>query len=95
MKYMIREYLYLKTTNMVRLRKMTRRCVMRFVESNMIRDSSANVKSYHRAALFKGGKLMSVGCNQERNMWNGRVVGCSCHAEANAILNLIKVAEGL
>ena len=78
---------------------MVRKCILRFVDA-VVSDHATNdmkvckqAKSIHRAALFKGGKIMSYGYNQARNVWGGKVIGCSCHAEVNAIKNLIKVAK--
>lgn len=75
----------------------SRRCVSRFVDSVLSKSTSArcgDCKNAHYAGIFKGGKLVSTGFNHSRNMWGGKVTGCSCHAEVHAIKNAIKVAKG-
>ena len=75
----------------------SRRCVSRFVDSVLSKSLSArcgDCKNAHYAGIFKGGKLVSTGFIHSRNMWDGKVTGCSCHAEVHAIKNAIKVAKG-
>ena len=50
-------------------------------------------KFIHHAGIYKGGKPLFVGCNNDRNVFNGQ---CNCfttHAEVDVLIKLLKVAE--
>jgi len=52
-----------------------------------------NNKFTHQAAIFKGSKILFNGNNNDRNVFNGRCICFSTHAEMDVLAKLLKVAE--
>ena len=47
----------------------------------------------HYSGIYKGNKNVCYGCNNGRNVFNGRCICFSTHAEMDVIIKLLKVAE--
>ena len=58
------------------------------------KNQKNNNNSYlHYSGIYKGNKNVCYGCNNGRNVFNGRCVCFSTHAEMDVIIKLLKVAE--
>lgn len=47
-------------------------------------------KFLHHSAIYKGGKPLYTGCNNDRTVFNGRAVCYSTHAEMDVLIKLLK-----
>ena len=64
--------------------------------NNCSNNSSKTFQSnsyLHYSGIYKGNKNVCYGCNNCRNVFNGRCVCFSTHAEIDVIIKLLKVAE--
>jgi hypothetical protein len=50
-------------------------------------------KFIHYSTIYKGSKKLFDGTNNDRNVFNGRCVCFSTHAEMDVLIKLLKVAE--
>ena len=61
--------------------------------SNNSSKTLQNNSYLHYSGIYKGNKNVCYGCNNGRNVFNGRCVCFSTHAEMDVIIKLLKVAE--
>ena len=55
--------------------------------------NSMNSMNNHYSSIYKGNKLMYKGNNNARNVFNGKCICYSTHAEMDVLARLLKVAE--
>jgi len=61
--------------------------------NNKHSDKNNHSGYLHYSGIYKGNKNICYGCNNGRNVFNGRCVCFSTHAEMDVIIKLLKVAE--
>jgi hypothetical protein len=73
---------------------------MEKIINNLINNNSSKNKQsdknncyLHYSGIYKGNKNVCYGCNNGRNVFNGRCICFSTHAEMDVIIKLLKVAE--
>lgn len=47
-------------------------------------------KFLHHSGIYKNGKPLFTGCNNDRNVFNNRVMCYSTHAEMDVLIKLLK-----
>jgi hypothetical protein len=68
------------------------RLVNNLVNSNFCKEIKEPSRYIHYSAIYKGNKIIFNGCNNNRNVFNGKCICFSTHAEMDVIAKLLKVA---